>query len=147
MVAAPWLSRRWRRAAWAVLVMTGAARLITGGLLPMQLVLALAAGVTAGAGMLVVLGAPDRRMGPAGVAAALRAGGLPVGRVTELASGAKGSRPFQAVTGDERGLFVGKITRLRPARRGPALPGLARHPAARRRRYRASVLAVQGGRA
>ncbi len=106
VVAAPWLSRRWRRAAWAVLVMTGAARLITGGLLPMQLVLALAAGVTAGAGMLVVLGAPDRRMGPAGVAAALRAGGLAVCQVTELASGAKGSRPFRAVTGDGRALFV-----------------------------------------
>ena len=106
VVAAPWLSRPWRRAAWAVLLLVGAARLITGGLLPMQLVLALAAGVTAGAGMLVVLGAPDRRMGPAGVAAALRAGGLAVCQVTALARGAKGSRPFQAVTGDGGALFV-----------------------------------------
>ena len=82
VAAAPWLSRPWRRAAWAMLLLIGAARLITGGLLPMQLVLALAAGVTVGAGLLVAFGVPDRRMGPAGVAAALRAGGVPVSQVT-----------------------------------------------------------------
>ena len=64
VAAAPWLSRPWRRAAWATLLLIGAARLVTGGLLPMQLVLALAAGVTVGAGLLVVFGVPDRRMGP-----------------------------------------------------------------------------------
>ncbi len=34
VAAAPWLSRPWRRAAWATLLLIGAARLITGGLLP-----------------------------------------------------------------------------------------------------------------
>ncbi len=106
VAAAPWLSRPWRRAAWAVLLLIGVARLITGGLLPMQLVLALAAGVTVGAGLLVAFGVPDRRMGPAGVAAALRAGGVPVSQVTGPLRHAKGSRPFQAVTGDGRALFV-----------------------------------------
>ncbi len=106
VAAAPWLSRPWRRAAWAALLLIGAARLITGGLLPMQLVLALAVGVTVGAGLLVVFGVPDRRMGPAGVAAALRAGGVPVGQVTGPLRAAKGSRPFQAITGDGNGLFV-----------------------------------------
>jgi glycosyltransferase 2 family protein len=106
VAAAPWLNRPWRRAAWATLLLIGAARLITGGLLPMQLVLALAAGVTVGAGLLVAFGVPDRRMGPAGVAAALRAGGVPVSQVTGPLATAKGSRPFQAVTGDGRALFV-----------------------------------------
>jgi glycosyltransferase 2 family protein len=106
VAAAPWLSRPWRRAAWATLVAIGAARLITGGLLPMQLVLALAAGVTVGAGLLVAFGVPDRRMGPAGVAAALRAGGVPAGQVTGPLRQAKGSRPFEATTGDGRALFV-----------------------------------------
>ena len=106
VAAAPWLSRPWRRAAWAALLLIGAARLITGGLLPMQLVLALAAGVTVGAGVLVAFGVPDRRMGPAGVAAALRAGGVPVSQVTGPLATAKGSRPFQATTGDGRALFV-----------------------------------------
>ncbi len=106
VAAAPWLSRPWRRVAWAALLLIGVARLITGGLLPMQVVLALAAGVTVGAGLLVVFGVPDRRMGPAGVAAALRAGGVPVSQVTGPVRDAKGSRPFQAVTGDGRALFV-----------------------------------------
>ena len=106
VAAAPWLSRPWRRASWATLLLIGAARLVTGGLLPLQLVLALAAGVTVGAGLLVVFGVPDRRMGPAGVAAALRAGGVPVSQVTGPLRAAKGSRPFQATTGDGNGLFV-----------------------------------------
>jgi glycosyltransferase 2 family protein len=106
VAAAPWLNRPWRRAAWATLLLIGAARLITGGLLPMQLVLALAAGVTVGAALLVAFGVPDRRMGPAGVAAALRAGGVPVSQVTGPLVTAKGSRPFEAVTGDGRALFV-----------------------------------------
>ena len=106
VAAAPWLSRPWRRAAWAVLLLIGTARLITGGLLPMQLVLALATGVAVGAGLLVVFGVPDRRMGPAGVAAALRAGGVPVSQVSGPLPAAKGSRPFEAVAGDGRALFV-----------------------------------------
>ena len=106
VAAAPWLSRPWRRVAWATLLLIGAARLITGGLLPMQLVLALAVGVTVGAGLLLVFGVPDRRMGPTGVAVALRAGGVPVSRVSESFVTAKGSRPFEAVTGDGRALFV-----------------------------------------
>ena len=106
VAAAPWLSRPWRRAAWAMLLLIGAARLVTGGLLPMQAVLALATGVTVGAGLLVAFGVPDRRMGCAGVAAALRAGGVPVEQVTGPLATAKGSRPFEAVTDDGRGLFV-----------------------------------------
>jgi glycosyltransferase 2 family protein len=106
VAAAPWLSRPWRRASWAALLLVGAARLITGGLLPMQLVLALAVGVTVGAGLLVAFGVPDRRIGPAGVAAALRAGGVPVSQVSGPLRPAKGSRPFQATAGDGNGLFV-----------------------------------------
>ena len=106
VAAAPWLSRPWRRASWATLLLIGAARLVTGGLLPMQLVLALAAGVTVGAGLLVAFGVPDRRIGPAGVAAALRAGGVPVSQVTGPLRAAKGSRPFEATAGDGNGLFV-----------------------------------------
>ena len=46
--AAPWLSRPWRRTAWATLLLVAVARLITGGLSPLELVLAVAAGVTVG---------------------------------------------------------------------------------------------------
>src|SRR3984885_959645 len=65
VAAVPWLSRPWRRAAWVTLVLVAAVGLITAGVLPVQLVLALATGVTVGAAVLVMFGVPDRRMGPA----------------------------------------------------------------------------------
>ena len=106
VAAAPWLSRPWRRTAWATLLLIAAARVITGGLSPLELVLAVAAGVAVGAGLLVAFGVPDRRMGAAGVAAALRAGGVPATAATEASVTAKGSRPFRAVTDDGQALFV-----------------------------------------
>jgi glycosyltransferase 2 family protein len=106
VAAAPWLSRPWRRTAWAALLLIAAARVITGGLSPLDLVLAVAAGVMVGAGLLVVFGVPDRRMNAAGVAAALRAGGVPASEVTVASATAKGSRPFRAVTEGGQALFV-----------------------------------------
>ena len=106
VAAAPWLSRPWRRTAWAALLLIAAARVISGGLSPIDLVLAVAAGVAVGAGLLVAFGVPDRRMDAAGVAAALRAGGVPAREVTVASATAKGSRPFRAVTEDGQALFV-----------------------------------------
>ena len=106
VAASPWLSRPWRRTAWVALCAAGAARLVAGTVLPMELILALATGVTVGAGVLVVLGVPDRRMGPDGIAAALRSAGLPVSVVTPADVAAKGSRPFFVVTDDGRRLFI-----------------------------------------
>ena len=106
VAAAPWLSRPWRRAAWLTLLLAAAARLLAGTVLPMELILALAAGVTAGAAVLVAFGVPDRRMGPAGIAAALRGAGLPVESVRPAEVESKGSRPFAAVAADGRRLFI-----------------------------------------
>src|SRR6476620_4337293 len=106
VAAAPWLSRPWRRAAWLALLLAAAARLLAGAVLPAELILALAAGVTAGAAVLVTLGVPDRRIGPAGIAVALRQAGLPVESVRPAEVESKGSRPFAAVTADGRRLFV-----------------------------------------
>ena len=106
VAASPWLSRPWRRAAWITLFAAGAARLVASTVLPMELILALATGITVGAGVLVALGVPDRRIGPDGIAAALRSAGLPVRSVTPADVEAKGSRPFFAVTDDGRRLFI-----------------------------------------
>ena len=102
----PWLSRPWCRTAWITLGAASAARLITGTVSPAELVLALAIGVTTGAGLLVALGVPDRRMGPPGIEAALRSAGLPVVSVEPADVQTKGSRPFVAVTDDGRRLFI-----------------------------------------
>ena len=106
VAASPWLSRPWRRTAWIVLGAAGAARLVAGTVLPMELILAFAIGLTAGAGVLVALGVPDRRIGPDGIAAALRSADLPVSSVTPADVTAKGSRPFVAVTEAGGHLFI-----------------------------------------
>jgi glycosyltransferase 2 family protein len=106
VAAAPWLARPWRRAAWIMLWLAAVARLITGTASPVEVVLAFAAGVTAGAGALVLFGVPDRRIGPPEIAAALGSAGLPVARVEPAAVVAKGSRPFTAATEDGRSLFI-----------------------------------------
>jgi undecaprenyl-diphosphatase len=106
VAAAPWLSRPWRRAAWLTLLLAAAARLLSGSVLPMEVILALATGVTVGAAVLVTFGVPDRRIGPAGIAAALRDAGLPVTSVRPAEAESKGSRKFEAVSADGRRLFV-----------------------------------------
>ena len=106
VAAAPWLSRPWRRTAWITLWIAAAARLITGTASPLEEAVAFAAGVTVGAGVLVLFGVPDRRIGPDGIAAALAAAGLPVARVEPAAAVAKGSRPFIAATEGGEQLFI-----------------------------------------
>jgi len=106
VAAAPWLSRPWRRTAWTTLWLVAVARLITGTASPMEVVLGFAAGVTVGAGALVLFGVPDRRIGPEGIAAALGSAGLPVTGVEPAAVEAKGSRPFVAAAGDGQPLFI-----------------------------------------
>ena len=103
---APWLSRPWRRATWLVLSTMVGARLVTGTVLPVELLLAIAVGVTVGAGVLVAFGVPDKRIGPDGVAEALGSAGLPTTVVEPANVRTKGSRPFVGVTNDGRRLFI-----------------------------------------
>src|SRR6266699_486039 len=106
VAAAPWLSRPWRRAAWITLWLAAAARLITGTASPVEVAVAFAAGVMVGAGVLVLFGVPDRRIGPGGVLAALVSAGVPVARVEPAAVEAKGSRPFIAAAEGGESLFI-----------------------------------------
>jgi uncharacterized membrane protein YbhN (UPF0104 family) len=106
VAAAPWLSRPWRRTAWVLVWLAAIARLVTGTASPVEVLLAFAAGVTIGAGALVLLGVPDRRIGPDGIAAALASSGLPVTGVEPALVEAKGSRPFIAAAEHGAPLFI-----------------------------------------
>jgi glycosyltransferase 2 family protein len=106
VAAAPWLSCPWRRTAWIALWLAATARLITGTASPMEVVLAFTTGVTVGAGVLVLFGVPDRRIGPGEIAVALGSAGVPVTRVEPAAIEAKGSRPFTADCDDGEPLFI-----------------------------------------
>ena len=101
-----WLSQPWRRAARIALFAAGVALPVASAMPPAGLVLALATGITAGAAILVAFGAPDRRMGPDEIAAALRSVGLPVRSVLPAPVETKGSRPYVAVADAGQRLFI-----------------------------------------
>jgi uncharacterized protein (TIRG00374 family) len=106
VIVTRWLTMSWKRATWIALAIVGAARLISGTVLPMQLVLAFTVGVSVGTGLLVAFGAPDRRPGPDDIATALQAGGFPVVSAELAAVAGKGSRPFVATNADGQRFFV-----------------------------------------
>jgi uncharacterized protein (TIRG00374 family) len=106
VIVTRWLTTPWKRATWIVLALAAVARLISGTVLPMQLVIAFAAGATVGTALLVAFGAPDRRPGPADIAAALQAGGFPVVSANLAEAGGKGSRPFVVADAEGRRFFV-----------------------------------------
>ena len=106
LVAGSWLSLSWRRVVWLVLAVAAASELIAGVALPMELVLAFAVGSLVGAGVLVVFGAPDHRIGERGIAEALAAAGIPVRTVRPAEEAGKGSRPFVATLRDGQRRFV-----------------------------------------
>jgi undecaprenyl-diphosphatase len=106
VAASPWLSRPWRRAAWLTLLLVVVIRLVTGTVLPMELLLAFATGLTAGAAVLVAFGVPDRRIGAGEIAEALRAAGLPAESIRPANVVSKGSRPFAAAGPDGQRWFI-----------------------------------------
>jgi undecaprenyl-diphosphatase len=102
----PWLSRSWRRSCdLAVLALTGVmAGAGTAGV--PELALAVTSGIAAGAALLVVVGAPNRRPAPASVAAALRDAGLEVSHLAlEFATSGRAQR-YTATTSDGTSVFV-----------------------------------------
>src|SRR6516225_3471751 len=106
VAASPWLSRPWRRVAWLTLVLVAVTRLVTGTVLPMELLLAIATGVTVGAAVLGTFGVPDRRIGASEIGEALRSAGLPAESVRQADVTSKGSRPFAATAADGRRWFI-----------------------------------------
>ena len=103
--AAPWLSRRWRRAGWLLALGLVVTRSLAA---PMSFstLQAVLIGWFVGAAVLVVLGAPSRRPTQASVIAGLAAVGLPLRDLTAAAVDARGSTPyFGTVAGGTR-LFV-----------------------------------------
>ena len=103
--AAPWLSRRWRRIDWVLLV-----GLIVTRFLAMPVSFdsfeAAVIGWLVGAGVLVVMGAPSRRPTIGAVVEGLSAVGLNLRRLDPLSVDARGSTPYVGVGADDDKLFV-----------------------------------------
>ena len=105
-VAGAWASRRWRRAAAVLLVLLAVLRAGTSGTLAVDLLFALAAGLAAGAAILLLLGGPDRSPRGADVVAALGGAGIPLARVRQIATGGSLTHAYRAQAVDGRVLHV-----------------------------------------
>jgi undecaprenyl-diphosphatase len=103
--AAPWISRRWRRAGWTVVVIATLTRFL-GAPIEFDTLVAVLAGWTAGAAVIVALGAPSRRPTGASIAEGLAAVGVPLARLEQASLDARGSTPYFATTPDGTKLFV-----------------------------------------
>jgi undecaprenyl-diphosphatase len=76
VAAAPWLSRRWRRAGWIFLAATLLARVLTSTEVPIRIAVLVTLGGACGSLALVIVGAPRRRVDEGTIAAALDRAGL-----------------------------------------------------------------------
>jgi hypothetical protein len=103
--AAPWLSRRWRRVGWIVVIGLVLTRFFAS---PVSFgsVIAAVAGWVTGAGVLVLMGAPSRRPSAGAIADGLAAVGLPLRELEPASVDARGSTPYFGVGADGTRLFV-----------------------------------------
>ena len=104
-VGKPWLSRSWRHAADASIGVLVAVMAIAGNAGIPELAIAVAVGGTAGAAVLVAVGAPNRRPTPAAIAAALADAGIDVSQL-ELQRAAGGRSQLYRATTPEGSLFL-----------------------------------------
>jgi undecaprenyl-diphosphatase len=102
---APWLSRRARELAWA-LVLGMAITLFLSTPASFDSIQALLVGWVVGAATLVVLGAPSRRPTTATVTAGLAAVGVPLASLDQASVDARGSTPYFGAAEDGQKLFV-----------------------------------------
>jgi glycosyltransferase 2 family protein len=106
MVGKPWLGRAWRRGADRGLGLLLLTMLIAGSSGLAELLLAVTTGSLAGAALLVVVGAPNRRPSPQAVAEGLRRSGLDVNGLTlERAVGGR-AQLYRATLADGTSAFV-----------------------------------------
>jgi glycosyltransferase 2 family protein len=105
-VGKPWLSTAWRRSVDRWLVVVAVAVLVAGTAGLAEVLLAVAAGKLAGAAVLVVLGAPNRRPTPRAVALALEQSGLPVTALNLERSTGGRSQLYRARLDDGTPAFV-----------------------------------------
>jgi len=103
--AAPWVARRWRRAGWAIVIITTFTRLV-GAPIQFDTLVAVLSGWVAGAAAIVVLGAPSRRPTGRSIADGLAAVGVPLSRLDQASLDARGSTPYFATDRDGSALFV-----------------------------------------
>jgi glycosyltransferase 2 family protein len=103
--AAPWLTRRWRRIGWVLILLMTFSRFLVAPV-AFDSLRGLLSGWFAGSLALVVLGGPSRRPRGDAVAAGLAAAGVPLAALERAGVDARGSTPYFGTSTDGRPLFV-----------------------------------------
>ena len=106
VLGSPWIGRPWRRPGWSIVVLAVIFRAVAARGGPLDIVLALGAGVVGGSAVLLIFGAPNKRpRGPAVVAAMARAG-VPLKRLSRAGVDARSSTPYFGEAEDGRDVFI-----------------------------------------
>jgi undecaprenyl-diphosphatase len=106
VLGSPWISRPWRRLGWLVVIVAVFFRAAAAQGGPLDIVLAVGAGVLGGSLVLLVFGAPNKRpRGPAVVSALARAG-IPLTRLERAGVDARSSTPYFGEAEDGASLFI-----------------------------------------
>ena len=103
--SAPWVPRSWRRVGWALTMAVALVHFVESPV-AFDTLLAILAGWTAGAAVVVLLGGPSQRPTGAGIAAGLASVGLPLAKLEQASLDARGSTPYFATAADGSKLFV-----------------------------------------
>jgi glycosyltransferase 2 family protein len=103
--AAPWLTRRWRRIGWLLVLGVALTRFLSSPV-SFDSLRNVLVGWVAGAGVLVLLGGPLRRPSGEALAEGLAAVGVPLARLEQASVDARGSTPYFGTGADGRPLFV-----------------------------------------
>ena len=103
--SAPWVRRSWRRIGWALTMAVALVHFVESPV-AFDTLLAILAGWTAGAAVVVLLGGPSQRPTGAGIARGLAAVGLPLAKLEQASLDARGSTPYFATAADGSKLFV-----------------------------------------
>jgi len=102
---APWLTRRWRRVAWFLVIAMTVSRFLVAPI-AFDSIRGLLIGWFAGAASLVLVGAPTRRPTGAAIVAGLEVAGVAMASLARAGVDARGSTPYFGSTTDGRRLFV-----------------------------------------
>jgi undecaprenyl-diphosphatase len=106
VLASPWLTRGWRRAAWSLVAIFAVTRMVTGLEVPLDVIAAIALGAVVGSAALLLVGRPSLRPDRSQLMDALARAGLGVASLTRAGVDARGSTPYFARLADGRQLFV-----------------------------------------
>lgn len=106
VLASPWLTRGWRRAAWSLVAIFAVTRMVTGLEVPLDVIAAIALGAMVGSAALLLVGRPSLRPDRSQLVGAFARAGLGVASLTPAGVDARGSTPYFARLADGRQLFV-----------------------------------------